>query len=101
MDKLENTKDKAVGKAVEAAGKLTKDQELEFTGKIRQMTTEVKDKFHSVKEDVFQEANNMIDRSKGKTQSMEKNQSEEQNQSMGNKSSTEKNQPNERSDGRL
>lgn len=64
MSKLENTKDKTIGKVIEAAGKLTNDQELEFTGKFRQVTTEVKDKLYDVKEDVFQEANDLIDRTR-------------------------------------
>ena len=64
MDKLENAKDKAVGKIMETAGKLTNDQELEFTGKFRRITTEVKDKFYDVKEDVYEEANDLIDRMK-------------------------------------
>lgn len=64
MDKLENAKDKAVGKVIETAGKLTNDQELEFTGKFRTLTTEVKDKLYDVKEDVFQEANDLIDRTR-------------------------------------
>lgn len=65
-DKLENAKDKAVGKVMEATGKLTNDQELEFAGKLRGLTTEVKDKIHDVKEEVFQEANDIIDRTKDK-----------------------------------
>lgn len=64
MDKLENAKDKTVGKVIETAGKLTKDQELEFAGKFRQATTEVKDKVYDVKEEVFQEANDLIDRTR-------------------------------------
>lgn len=62
MGKVENAKDKIVGKAMETAGKVTDDQDLEFTGKFRTMTTEVKDKLFEVKEDVFQEANELIDR---------------------------------------
>jgi uncharacterized protein YjbJ (UPF0337 family) len=62
MDKLTNTKDKAVGKVLETAGKLTNDQELEFTGKFQTMTSEVKDKLTDVKEDVYQEANDLMDR---------------------------------------
>jgi uncharacterized protein YjbJ (UPF0337 family) len=64
MDRLENAKDKAIGKVMETAGKVTKDQELEFTGKFKAMTTEVKDKFHDVKEDVFQEGNKLLDKVK-------------------------------------
>lgn len=62
MDKLESAKDKTVGKVLETAGKITNDQELEFTGKFRQATTEVKDKLNNVKEDVFQEGNKLMDR---------------------------------------
>ena len=64
MDKLENAKEKAIGKVVETAGKLANDQELEFTGKFRAMTTDVKDKFYDVKEDVFQEGNKLLDKVK-------------------------------------
>lgn len=69
MSKLENAKDKAVGKVVETAGKITNDQELEFTGKFKTMTTDVKDKMYRVKEEVFQEANDLIDRTKNENQS--------------------------------
>lgn len=62
MDKLDNAKDKVVGKVMETAGKVTNDQELEFTGKFKAMTTQVKDKFYDVKEDVFQEGNKLLDK---------------------------------------
>jgi uncharacterized protein YjbJ (UPF0337 family) len=62
MDKLENAKDKAVGKVMETAGKLTNDQELEFTGKFKAMTTNVKDRYYDVKEDVYQEGNKLLDK---------------------------------------
>jgi uncharacterized protein YjbJ (UPF0337 family) len=62
IDKLENAKDKAVGKMLEAAGKLTNDQELEFTGKFKTLTTKVKDRYYDVKEDVFQEGNELLDK---------------------------------------
>jgi uncharacterized protein YjbJ (UPF0337 family) len=62
MGKIEDAKDKAVGKAMEAAGKLTNDQELEFTGKFKNMTSQVKDRLYDVKEDVVQEANNLMDK---------------------------------------
>lgn len=66
MGKIENAKDKAVGKIVETAGKVTNDQELEFTGKFKSLTTNVKDKLNEVKEDVYQEANNLMDRTNKK-----------------------------------
>lgn len=71
MGKIENAKDKAVGKVMEVAGKITDDQDLEFTGKFRTMTTQVKDKLYDVKEDVVQEANNLIDRANTKTKKNE------------------------------
>ncbi len=66
MGKIENAKDKAVGKLQEAAGKLTNDQDLQFTGKFKNMTTEVKDRLYDVKEDVVQEANHVLDRANSK-----------------------------------
>jgi uncharacterized protein YjbJ (UPF0337 family) len=66
MGKIEDAKDKAVGKVMETAGKITNDQDLEFTGKFRNLTSEVKDKLYDVKEDVVQEANNMMDRANAK-----------------------------------
>ncbi len=62
MEKVRIAKDKAVGKVLETTGKITKDQELEFTGKVRSLTAEVKDKVYDVKEDVLQEANELIDK---------------------------------------
>lgn len=66
MGKIEDTKDKTVGRVMETAGKMTKDQELEFTGKFKTMTSEVKDKFHNVKQDVYQEANELMDKANTK-----------------------------------
>jgi CsbD-like. len=66
MGKIENAKDKAVGKLQEAAGKLTNDQDLQFVGKFKNMTTEVKDRIYDVKEDVVQEANQVLDRANSK-----------------------------------
>ena len=66
MGKIENTKDKAVGKVMEAAGKVTNDQDLEFSGKFRTLTTEVKDRLFDVKEDVVQEANDLLDTANSK-----------------------------------
>lgn len=64
MGRLENAKDNAMGKIMETAGKVTNDQELEFTGKFQSLTSEVKDKVYNAKEAVFQVGNNLIDRSK-------------------------------------
>jgi uncharacterized protein YjbJ (UPF0337 family) len=61
-DKFENAKDKVVGKVIETAGKLTNDQELEFTGKFKTMTTRVKDRLYDVKQDVYQEGNKLLDK---------------------------------------
>lgn len=62
MDRFENAKDKVVGKVVETAGKLTNDQELEFTGKFKTMTTKVKDRLYDVKQDIYQEGNKLLDK---------------------------------------
>lgn len=66
MGKTLDAKDKAVGKVIETTGKITNDQDLEFTGKFRTLTTELKDKMYDVKEDVFQEANKLMDRAETK-----------------------------------
>lgn len=66
MGKIEDSKDKAVGKVMEAAGIITNDQELEFTGKFKTMTSEVKDRLSGVKEEVYQEANELMDRANAK-----------------------------------
>ena len=66
MGKMENTKDKVVGKVMEKTGKITNDQELEFTGKFKTLTTEVKDKLMDVKENMYQEANSLVDRANEK-----------------------------------
>jgi uncharacterized protein YjbJ (UPF0337 family) len=50
----------------ETIGKMTDDQEMEFTGKFKTLTTEVRDKAHGIKEDVFQEANDLVDRTRAK-----------------------------------
>lgn len=62
MGRLENAKDKAMGKIMEASGKITQDPELEFSGKFQTLTSNVKDKFYDVKEDVVQEANEIVDK---------------------------------------
>jgi len=66
MGKVENAKDKVVGKVIETTGKITNDQELEFTGKFKNLTTEVKDKLSNVKENVYQEANSLMGRANEK-----------------------------------
>jgi uncharacterized protein YjbJ (UPF0337 family) len=71
MGKIENAKDRTVGKVMETAGKITNDQELEFSGKFQAMTTQVKDKLYDVKEDVVQEANNLMDKAGSKLKKKE------------------------------
>jgi hypothetical protein len=66
MGKIEDAKDKAVGKIMETTGKITNDQELEFTGKFKNLTSEVKDKLYDVKENMYQEANSLMDRANEK-----------------------------------
>lgn len=71
MGKIEDAKDKAVGKMIEAAGKITNDQELAFTGKFRNLTANVKDKLYDVKEDVLEEGNKLADRANAKLNNKE------------------------------
>ena len=49
-DKLENTKDNVVGKAKEAAGKVTDNERLEAEGKIDQGKSDLKQAGEKVKD---------------------------------------------------
>lgn len=64
-DKLENGKDRIMGKAKEAAGKITNNQELEYHGKLQSMKADVGDKVADTKEGVLGKANDLIDKVRG------------------------------------
>jgi uncharacterized protein YjbJ (UPF0337 family) len=71
VGKIEDAKDKTVGKVMEAAGRITNDQELAFVGKFKTLTTNVKDRLYDVKEDVYQEANELADKANEKLNNKE------------------------------
>lgn len=59
MGKIEDAKDKAIGKVMGTAGRMAEDKKLEFSGKFQSATAEVKDKMYDVKENIVQEANDL------------------------------------------
>lgn len=69
-NEIKNAKDKVMGKAAEAAGRLTNDQELEFSGKIQSLTADISSKVNTVKNEVLEEVNDVIDKTKNRNQKM-------------------------------
>ena len=59
--KLENTKDKVVGKTKEAVGKATGNQETELKGKLQYQKGVVNDKVDGIKEKVAGKINDALD----------------------------------------
>lgn len=57
--KLENTKDKVVGKSKEAFGKATGNEETELKGKVQSSKADVKEKSDDVKENISKKINDM------------------------------------------
>ncbi|WFR54884.1 CsbD family protein [Anaerocolumna sp. AGMB13025] len=64
LDKWENSKDKAVGKIKETAGKWTDNNQLEFHGKVQGIKAAIGDKTEDMKDKVFDKANDLIDNAK-------------------------------------
>lgn len=62
LDKLENGKDKALGKMKETAGKLMDNEELEFRGKVQGMKATIGEKAEDVKETLMGKANDLMDK---------------------------------------
>ncbi|MCB2310326.1 CsbD family protein [Clostridium tagluense] len=60
-NKLENTKDKVVGKTKEAVGKATGNQETELKGKLQYQKGVINDKVDNVKEKVAEKINDTLD----------------------------------------
>lgn len=66
--KIDNAKDKSIGKVKEAVGKVTGNEELELKGKIQSLKTDLKektdisDKVDEVKEGIAGKINNIIDK---------------------------------------
>ncbi len=65
IDKMENGKDKAVGKIKETAGKWMDDEGLEFQGKMQGIKGNIGEKTEDMKESVMEKANDLIDKVKG------------------------------------
>jgi uncharacterized protein YjbJ (UPF0337 family) len=61
-DKLDNEKNKIVGQVKEKIGQITKDEELEFQGKYQYLKSDVGNKLESVKNEMFDKANDLIDK---------------------------------------
>jgi uncharacterized protein YjbJ (UPF0337 family) len=66
MGRIEDAKDKAIGKVMGTAGRMAEDKKLEFTGKFQTATAQMKDKLYDVKEDIVQEANDLKDKAESK-----------------------------------
>lgn len=64
LDEMKNVKNKMMGKAAETAGKITKDQELEFSGKFQSLTSDVSKKVNTIKNEVLEEVNDTADKMK-------------------------------------
>ena len=63
---LKNMKEKITGKANEAVGKATNNEELELKGKIQSSAADVKKKVGGIKEDIVGKVNDKIDEMKEK-----------------------------------
>ncbi len=63
-NKLENGKDKVVGKLKETAGKWMDDEELEFQGKVQGIKGDIGDKADRTKDKIIGKANDAIDKTK-------------------------------------
>lgn len=62
IDEIKNAKDKVVGKAAEAAGKITNDQKLEFSGKFQTLTSDISSKVNTIENDALEEVNDFMDK---------------------------------------
>ena len=62
--KLENAKDKIIGEAKEAAGKVTGNEEMELKGKFQFSKSDIKEKAGEVKEGIAEKINDAIDKKK-------------------------------------
>jgi len=65
-DRLNNTKDKALGEVKETVGKATGNEELELKGKIQSLKSDVMEKSAQIKEDAVEKINKFVDEKKAK-----------------------------------
>lgn len=63
-NKLENSKDKIVGKTKEVVGKATGNEKLELKGKLQSKKGELKSKIANVKDKVVGKINDILDEKK-------------------------------------
>ncbi|MCB2300156.1 CsbD family protein [Clostridium tagluense] len=61
-NKVENSKDKVVGKTKEAAGRATGSQEMELKGKLQYKKGDLKDKVDKTKENLTEKFNDTLDK---------------------------------------
>ncbi|QHQ63784.1 CsbD family protein [Anaerocolumna sedimenticola] len=62
MDKIENGKDKVLGKMKETAGKWMDDEDLEFQGKVQGMKAAIGEKADDMKDAVLGKTNDLLDK---------------------------------------
>jgi len=62
MGNIKNAKDKILGEAKEAIGKVTNNQELELKGKIQSSKSDLSKKAGNVKNDIAGKINDIIDK---------------------------------------
>ena len=60
-NRIENTKDKLIGKTKEAVGKATGSQETELKGKLQSKKADQKEKFDDSKEKIAEKINDTLD----------------------------------------
>ena len=61
-NKLENTKDKVIGKTKEGAGRATGSQETELKGKLQYRKGDLNDKVDNNKEKIAEKINDTLDK---------------------------------------
>ena len=62
--KIRNAKDKIIGKAKEATGKATNNEELELEGKIQSSKSDLAEKADEIKNNIAGKINDVIDKNK-------------------------------------
>jgi len=61
-DKLENAKDKVIGKTKEALGKSTGSEETELEGKLQSKKADLKEKYNDIKDKIAGKINDKLDK---------------------------------------
>jgi len=61
-NKVENSKDKVVGKTKEAAGRVTGNKNMELKGKLQYQKGDLKDKVDKTKEKITEKFNDTLDK---------------------------------------